>query len=149
MMAKAKNMEDLKAKIRKVQGKNNGSDEEMDQPELPETPAQIPVQKSDKDQRSIEDLEAELAKKKKELAELAKKEKEEQPAEPIEDDEEPETDKPKDSGLSRVQQIALAIEEYQNDGKFRVEVISQMMIQNRTLADIAESLRKIVEGDKE
>lgn len=105
-----KGNEDLKAKIAKIQAKGKA------QAETP-MPTPEPEVTEDVEDSSMEELQAEFERKKKALQEKAKPK--------------PEVAAP---------DLSEAISEYSDDGKFRVEVVFQLLQMNKVLNRIALAL---------
>jgi len=117
-----KGNEDLKAKIAKIQQKGKAPimQAPVVQEEMPETEEAEP---------SMEALEAEFEAKKKALMQ-----KKASQAEPAEAD---------GAGLEQ------AIQEYSDEGKFRVELVFQLVQLNKSMKEIADALKSFANNDGE
>lgn len=116
-----KGNEDLKAKIAKIQQK--GKTPVMPVPEvLEDAPAP-----EETEEPTMEALEAEFEAKKKAL--MQKKVVQEEPAQSDE------------SGLDQ------AIQEYSDEGKFRVELVFQLVQLNKSMKDIADALKNFAQNE--
>lgn len=122
-----KGNEDLKAKIAKIQQKGK----------LPEVQAPAPaIVEEEEAEPSMEALEAEFEAKKKALMQSKKKA---SPAvQPEQDETEGEAD---EAGLHQ------AIAEYSDEGKFRVELVFQLVQLNKSMKEIAETLKGFANGE--
>lgn len=118
-----KGNEDLKAKITKIQQKGK---------QLPPMPTPEP-EMEESDEASMEALEAEFEQKKQALMKKKK-------ASPAEAEENAEGD---DAGLET------AIQEYSDEGKFRVEIVYQLVQLNKNMKEIADALKGLVNNEEE
>lgn len=118
-MVVVKEREELKARLQKIS--QNKKESTATVPRTPVTP-QIPDQ--DEEVQDLSALEAEFEAKKRAIEEKQRK------AQIAEDEQVP----------TNEIQIAQAIDEYHNDGKFRVELIFQLVAMNNTLKDISAKL---------
>lgn len=123
-----KGNEDLKAKIAKIQQKGKA-------PAVPEVQEEMP---EETEEPSMEALEAEFEAKKQALIQKTKKA---SPAvKPQQDETEGEAD---EDGLHQ------AIAEYSDEGKFRVELVFQLVQVNKSLKEIADALKKFANNGEE
>lgn len=118
-----KGNEDLKAKIAKIQKKGK---------ELPPMPSPVQEETDDEDMKA---LEKEFEERKKALQEKSKA----SPAsDPASEDDQGEAD---DAGLDQ------AIQEYSDEGKFRVELVFQLVQLNKSMKEIADTLKGLTNGE--
>lgn len=118
----AKGNEDLKAKIAKIQQKGKQL------PPMPAPAIQEEPMPEETDEASMEALEAEFEAKKKAL--MKKKEI-------------PSYEAESNEGLEE------AIAEYSDEGKFRVELVYQLVQLNKSMKEIADALKSFVNNEEE
>lgn len=128
-----KGNEDLKAKIAKIQQKGKAQQAPVptiqeDMPEVEET-----------EEASMEALEAEFEAKKKALMQKTKASPAGDPSRrvPMEDAE----------GETEGAGLEQAIAEYADDAKFRVEIVFQLVQLNKSMKEIADALKGLVQND--
>lgn len=129
-----KGNEDLKAKIAKIQAKGKAPVPKVDE-EIIEDEGVLKDEVLT-EEPTMEALEAEFEAKKQALV---NKQKAKSVVEPVEDQEAQDDD----AGIEK------AIAEYSDEGKFRVEVIFQLVQLNKSFKDIADTLKGLASNDGE
>lgn len=122
-----KGNEELKAKIAKIQQKGKK--------ELPPLPTPPQVQEEPQSDEDMKALEAEFEEKKKALMQKSKASPATEPSEPQEEGD------AEDAGLEQ------AIAEYSEEGKFRVELVFQLVQLNKSMKEIADTLKKFADAN--
>lgn len=138
-MPKAKGMEDLKSRISKIK---QDSPEEPMQSDLPDLPEDVEEETPQTEPKSVKDLEAEFERKKKMLIEKQKNAEMKKKM-----DVETSTPDPSsfaNSDMVKDQLINEAVEEYHNDGKFRLELINQLYQINQKIGQLNQNIASLI-----